>query len=119
MVFVPEDDNGFAIDEAAASLRGAMVHLHRYLLDEDWAVDDREIEATWLLWNDVWRTGRDGVIAGELPSALPSQCRHEREYWSGEALDDAEKLVEDPRYTVRAWMAVISYLLLDYRFLYQ
>ena len=62
---------------------------------------------------------RDGVIGGEAPTALPPDCQHLREYWTGADLPEEARIVNDPGYTIRAWMAVISYLLMDYRFLYQ
>jgi hypothetical protein len=117
--FMPEDDNGFAITAAAESLRAGVVHLHAYLLDEEVDLHDPEIEATWLLWSQVWREGRDGIIGGEAPTALPSDCQHLREYWNGADLPEEARIANDPGYTIRAWMAVISYLLMDYRFLYQ
>jgi len=117
--FVPEDENGFVIADVEGRIRDTLVHLHAYLLGEAWESDAPEIEAAWLLWDQVWRGGRDAVVAQLEPPALPTACRYETDYWSGEAVPEETRIVEDGLYTVRAWMAVISYLLLDYRFLYQ
>lgn len=39
--------------------------------------------------------------------------------WSDAPLPQAERIEDDPNFTIRAWMAVVSYLMTDYRFLYQ
>jgi len=74
-----------------------MVHLHRILLGEDRTVNDNEVEATYQLFLDVRALG---------DTSIPSQCR-------------ANGVSTDTNGTVLPWMAVVTYLLNDYRFLYQ
>ena len=54
---------------------------------------------------------------------LPGSCDRTRSLTTGEKLLEEgageKRLVEDPAYVIRAWMAVVAYLLADYRFLYQ
>ena len=38
---------------------------------------------------------------------------------TGEPYPEEQQVVDDPNYTVRAWMAVMAYLLSDYRFLHE
>ncbi len=80
---------------------------------------DDEIEPLFALYRSVWEDGRDGVESG-LPGyalMLPQRCRALAEYWSGDPLPDDSVIDQDPTYTVRSWMAVLVYMMSDYRFL--
>jgi hypothetical protein len=48
---------------------------------------------------------------------LPNECKGDRDHWKKQAVRGG--VVRDPDYTVRAWMAVVSYMLADYAFLYE
>ena len=50
---------------------------------------------------------------------LPFSCQVDFDPDTGETLADEDMIVDDAGYTVRAWMAVVTYLLSDYRFLYE
>jgi hypothetical protein len=38
---------------------------------------------------------------------------------TGEELPEGQRLEQDPTYSMRAWLAVMTYLLSDYQFLYE
>jgi len=122
--YAPEDVNGFVIDEAVNGIRQNIVYLHQHLLGERLAPSDPEIEATYQLFYDTWQEGVAG-IADDDETTVPNGtnlnwfCQANNDPWTGVELDEDERLRADPNYTVRAWMAVVSYLLADYRFLYQ
>lgn len=88
---VPDGGNG---DNA---IRQNIQFLHRQLLGEDLALNDPEIGNTYQLFVDVRATGE---------TAIPSQCR------GGGGSTDTNG-------TVIPWMAVVTYLLTDYRFVYE
>ena len=55
---------------------------------------------------------------------MSGECRPSINYKTGAPLEDSKGdennlLTEDRFYTVRAWMSVTSYLLSDYKFLYE
>jgi len=79
------------------AIRQNIVHLHRMLLGEDWAATDTEVNETYQLFVDVRAIGN---------TSIPSQCR------GGGGNTDSNG-------TVLPWMAVVTYLLTDYRFLYE
>jgi hypothetical protein len=79
------------------AIRQNIVHLHKYLLGEEFAVNDAEVDATYQLFLDVRALGE---------TAIPSQCRG-----NGSS--------SDSNGTVLPWMAVVTYMLSDYRFLYE
>ena len=79
------------------AIRQNIQFLHRHILGEDLALNDIEIANTYQLFVDV-------RAAGE--TAIQSQCRG-----GGGSTDNNG--------TVIPWMAVVTYLLADYRFLYE
>ncbi|MEO1204233.1 MAG: hypothetical protein AAFX10_16130, partial [Pseudomonadota bacterium] len=91
-----EDDvpDGGAGEDA---IRANIQFLHRHLLGEDLALDDPEIDATFQLFVDARNLG---------DTSIPSQCR------GGGGGTDSNG-------TVLPWMAVVTYLVGDYRFLYE
>jgi hypothetical protein len=120
--YVPEDVNGFAISEAAVTIRQNIQYLHQHILGERLAVNDPEIDRTYQLFYDTWREGV-AAIADESNEAigvyLNYECQARDEYWTGDEYPEEEQLRTDPNYAVRAWMAVVTYLLADYGFLYE
>ncbi len=77
-------------------IRRNIQFLHRRLLGEDLTLDDPEIQSTYQLFLDVRALGRTDI---------PAACR------GGGAATDGEG-------TIIPWMAVIAYLLSDFRFFY-
>lgn len=117
--FEPEDENGFGVPAAEEAIKRTIQHLHAHLLGEALPDDDPELEETWNLWVGVWREGREAVAKGDQSEGLPWPCQSTSDWWTGKKLPDAQVVDRDPRYTVRAWMAVVSYLMSDYRFLFE
>ncbi len=78
------------------AIRDNIVFLHRHLLGEDLEADGAEIDATYQLFLDVRDLGE---------SSIPSQCR------GGGSSTDSNG-------TVLPWMAVVTFLMTDYRYLY-
>ena len=117
--FEPEDDNGFEIPAVTEAIRVNIQHLHWRLLGEKLELTDPEIDRTYALFLEVWRDGKRGIGLGEYPVALPGGCQANTDFWTGQSLGDAERIQNDPTYTIRAWMAVLTYMLSDYRFLHE
>jgi hypothetical protein len=120
--FEPEDENGFEVSGASSAIKANIQYLHQRLLGEFVDLDDAEINRTYQLYLDVWKDGRDKLM---LP---PEQggyqvglglCAATTDLWTGMPLPEDRQIFNDETYTVRAWMAVISYLLADYRFLHE
>ncbi len=92
--------------EHEAALRAAMQHLHWHLLGKRDAIDSAEISRTYALFS--------GIIADakQKPGGIEKidiyHCRA-----------DGEQRVPDPDYTIRAWRAVVTYLLRQQDFLYE
>ncbi|WP_181197739.1 DUF1588 domain-containing protein [Enhygromyxa salina] len=117
--FEPEDDNGFEIPAVTEAIRVNIQYLHWRLLGEQLDIDDPEIDRSYALFLEVWRDGKRGIELGEYSVTLPGECQATRDFWSDQALADAERITSDTNYTIRAWMAVMTYMLSDYRFLHE
>lgn len=108
-----------------AAIRANLVYLHKHLLGETLETSDPEIDRTYAVFNDVWQDGQAGLMlepaegVEPYPVSLPGPCRATEDPMSGDAIPAEQQIVDDPDYTVRAWMAVVSYMLGDYRYLYE
>ncbi len=110
---VPESA-GHAVDGSVADIKANIQALHKYLLNEDLSVDDPEITRTYQLFLDTWHELND---AGD--ASLPWECQGRIDPSTGVDLPKASQITSDPSFTIRSWMAVLSYLLSDYKFLYE
>jgi hypothetical protein len=94
-------------------------HLHDRLLGEGLAGSDAEIAATMVVLMEAYNLGRQGLANEIVPEQLPGQCRLFNDRMTGASLPQERHINRDTEYTVRAWMAAVSYLLSDYRYLYE
>ena len=67
----------------------------------------------------LWREGAIALRNEMEDVYLPWACRATTDWWTGEELTEAKHVTRDDKYVVRAWMAVLTYLLADYRFVYE
>jgi hypothetical protein len=101
-----------------AAIKANIQHLHRYLLGEELALDSAELTHTYKLFYDVQQDGLSKIGTQSESTRLPSRCQRTKSLDTGTALDGGG-LTSDPNYTIRAWTAVVAYLLSDYRFVYE
>ncbi|MEY4642336.1 MAG: hypothetical protein RLZZ227_2330 [Pseudomonadota bacterium] len=106
------------ISQNTAAIKANIQHLHRYLLGEELALDSNEITQTYNLFNAVQQDGMKAIANKSDTTRLPTRCQRTKHLETGAALD-AGGLTSDPNYTMRAWTAVVAYLLSDYRFVYE
>jgi hypothetical protein len=91
--------------EGDAVIRQAIVHLHAYVLGRVDSADSAEVDRTFALFANIVKD------AGEqkgLDNRESYYCRREE-----------QDLPTDPKYTIRAWRAVVTYLLRRPEFLYE
>ncbi|MDP2141762.1 MAG: DUF1592 domain-containing protein [Gammaproteobacteria bacterium] len=104
------------------AVRRNIQHLHRYLLGEELSLADAEIEHSYALFFTVLQQGRSALASGAESTSLPTRCMRNNHMLTGASLNVSGgtdgRLRTDPNYTIRAWMAVVAYLLSDYRFIY-
>jgi hypothetical protein len=117
----PETEAGDTIQAAVDRIKQNIVHLHEHVLGETLGVDDAEVERTYQLFLQTWRAGQ-GLMADDannIGTGLPWNCRVRSDRLTGEELPEGQRLEQDPTYSMRAWLAVMTYLLSDYQFLYE
>ncbi|MDA7881208.1 DUF1592 domain-containing protein [Akkermansiaceae bacterium] len=90
-----------------AKLREVIVHLHQRLLGRFDQSDSAEVDRTYELF------------AGIIEEANVRGNFEPREIYSCRVEGQGETRVEDPHYTMRAWRAVVTYLLRQHEFLYE
>jgi len=87
------------------TIRKGIVHLHGRLLDRRDSIDDPEVDRTFKL------------LASVVQEAKKRKGIDKRETYHCGRVDG--KRVDDPHYTLRAWRAVVTYLLRHQEFLYE
>lgn len=131
--FAPKDANGFEVSAAVTGIKENIRKLHYQILGEDLAINDPEIERTYQLFLSVWEPGSKAINepgAGEDPpegqprtegKQVPYACGPEMNPKTGVYYTEEEQNAarQDDLYTKRAWMAVFSYLITDYKFIYE
>jgi len=120
-ILFPNIDQNTPLSEASDQVRGAVEHLHDRLLGESLTGIDQQVEvnATMVVLMEAYDLGRVGLAAGSVPEELADPCRLFNDRLTGESLPQQRHVNRDTEYTVRAWMAAVSYLLSDYRYLYE
>jgi hypothetical protein len=106
------------ISQNTAAIKTNIQHLHRYLLGEELALDSAELTHTYNLFYGVQQDGASKLGTKAESMRLPPRCQRTKQLDTGAAIDGGG-LTTDPNYTIRAWTAVVAYLLSDYRFVYE
>ncbi len=104
---------------AVAAVKANIVHLHARILGETLDVADPEIDRTYALFADTLKEGAANVVAGKENAWLSWQCMVRVDPNTQVELPMDQQFGDDTTYVVRAWMAVVTYLLSDYKFLYE
>ncbi len=120
----PYGESG-ALDEAVMTrIRQNIQYLHVYLLGEELPLGSEELQITEQLFMISLNRGRQIILdsGGEWSDiSLPSDCDVTKDF-NGTQLYEKnvrdDRLTHDRQYLIRAWMAVVAYLLADYKFVY-
>lgn len=93
----------------ADAIKRNLQYLHGRLLGEDLTITDPELEASFGLFEAVW-SSRTTAGKGPVVSSSNELCLFE-------GTEGAVRT--DPNQTLRAWAAVLNYLLRDFRFIHE
>jgi hypothetical protein len=116
-VLFPYIDRGTGLSPESNQVRDNVRHLHSRLLGE--VVSEEELDATISLLMEAHALGQQGLGDGSVPDELADPCRLTRDRNTNDQLPQSRRITQDTDYNVRAWMAVVSYLMADYRYLYE
>src|SRR5690606_13965375 len=92
--------------------------LYTRLFGEAPELESNEFKRAYNLFVSTWRVGRNALAFENGDRRLPSDCRYRRAPGASEDLPEEQRFELDENYTVRSWMALTTYLLSDFRFLY-
>ncbi len=94
---------------SSTAIRTNIQRLHSVLLGETLDINSSEITATYNLFNSVW-TARRAANKSAVVSSNSETCLWE---------NVAQAVTSDSNQTLRAWAAVINYLLRDFKFIHE
>ena len=117
--FEPETSDGFPIPGAQQKIKENIRYLFRRILDEEHRLDSSEVDRAYGIFYDTWREGKGMIERQEVVAHLHYYCRAERDYFTWDALPEDRRITYDRNYILRSWMAVLTYMLSDYRFLHE
>ncbi|MEM9692173.1 MAG: hypothetical protein AAGA56_06495 [Myxococcota bacterium] len=105
--------------QAIAGIKQTIVRLHYQVLGETLTVDSPEVERTYQLFLNTWREINTKMESEEIGENLPFACQVERSPITNQVLPEDQRVQDDENGTIRAWMAVGTYMLSDQKFLFQ
>jgi len=111
---VPDDPTGVALPDAETKIKQQLIDLHYRVLGERLAANDPEIERTFQLFAKTWRE-----LRGLNKPDLTYDCSGRWDLATGADLPTEKQITTDKTFTIRSWMAVMTYLLSDYKFLHE
>jgi hypothetical protein len=101
---------GHAVPGSIASIRANISHLYERILGEE--ASEAEVDAAYQLYLDTWHEGYGSKLKNDW---ISWPCGIDP--YTGQGIADAVR--KDPDFTVRAWMAVATYLFADAKVLYE
>jgi hypothetical protein len=110
---IPESA-GNEVPASVKTIKENIAYLHHLILGENVKVDDPEVARSYKVFLETWRE-----LDTAQTSDLPYWCRGQWDASTGLELPADQQITDDPDHTIRAWMAVMSYLMMDYKFIYE
>lgn len=114
---VPEDEFGEAVETNVVAIRDNIKHMAANMWGA--ALSDTELDDIYKLFVDTWKEGRGRLVNESVPRGLHYSCQFRADINTGVEVPEELRIQDDPNYVIRSWMAVTSYMLADYRFLYE
>jgi cytochrome c553 len=132
-----------AVPDAEQKIKDTIKHLYFRLLGETVQTDSEEVQRTYALFVDTWKDYEERALRDEVNDRLTFRCVAEsnwdspvrfepdannnirpvfdrlRDRPAGAPYEPGMRLERDENFTVRAWQAVLTYLLMDYRFTHE
>lgn len=113
---LPLNETGFPDAEGELQIRKNLAHMHYHILGEVLDPNDPEVTRSFNLYLATLQEGRLKMAAGDINANLTCSATTDFE---GVELPAEQQIRTDENYAIRAWMAVVTYMLADYKFLYE
>ena len=106
------------------SIKNNIVYLYKHVLGETHDANSVEVTRAYDLFYQSYVDGKARVDSGDTTNRLNSGCSVQRDPVTNQSLWDADRrendlVYYDDAYVIRAWSAVITYMLSDFKFLYE
>lgn len=120
MDMAPLDENGSTDSTSISAIKQNIAHLHWRLFGERVDENSDEVSQTYDLFADIWSRGQE-LLEEDFYAhrSLRWGCSLRNHPETGESLADELRITRDEDYVIRSWMGVLTYMLSDYRFLYE
>ncbi len=105
-------------DTSEDAIRNNLVYLHDRILGETALPDDPAIDASYKLFADTHAAGVQALL-DQTETAGLGPCQALKDPTTSAELPADRQISTDDTYVIRAWQAVVTYLLLDYKFLHE
>lgn len=100
--------------ESVWQIKRNIVYLFKYLLNETYGVDDDEVAKVYELFESSLSSGQMAISQGDTSTQLNFPVTIDPN--TGASLQNNQRVEKDPRFVIRSWALVLSYMLSDYRF---
>ncbi len=100
------------------AIRANLVHLHARVLGDEVAPDSKEVDASYTLFHETFVQGVKNMADMTENNSLGA-CQAIKDPTTNTDLPPERQVKTDDTYAIRAWQAVVIYLLSDYKFLYE
>ena len=106
------------------SIKNNIVYLYKHVLGETHDINSADVTRAYNLFYQSYVDGKARVASGDAPNRLNNGCTVQRDPITNQRLWDADRrendlVYYDEAYVIRAWSAVITYMLSDFKFLYE
>ena len=106
------------------SIKNNIVYLYKHVLGETHDVNSADVTRAYDLFYQSYVDGKARVESGDAPDRLNGNCDVTRDPVTNQNLFDADRrdddlVFYDKAYVIRSWSAVITYMLSDFKFLYE
>ena len=108
---------------AISDIKKNIQYLFKHILGQEVSLDSTELQEAYKLFYETYNEGKDRVAREDESRHLLWECRLRHNPITFESFKDEgrplDEIVYDDNYVIRAWSAVIVYMLSDFAFLYE
>ncbi|MFD2230889.1 DUF1588 domain-containing protein [Alkalimarinus sediminis] len=120
MDMAPMDENGLTDSASISAIKQNIAYLHWRLFGDRVDENSSEVNQTYDLFVDIWNRGQSLLEQDFYGNrGLRWGCSLRNHPETGDSLADELRITRDENYVIRSWMGVLTYMLSDYRFLYE
>ncbi|MDF1880402.1 hypothetical protein JHD50_03635 [Sulfurimonas sp. MAG313] len=111
-------------DANVTMIKNNIVYLYQHILGEKVNVNSSDVQRAYNLFYETYQAGIIGMEADDFSNRLNGGCAVTRDPVTNQNLWDRDRrendlVYYDGAYVIRSWAAVITYMLSDFKFLYQ